>query len=109
MSIEQKKCKIQIGNNLFFASIKTQLPIQFIVVGHTIHCAQGLTLDHFEFESIGKMKHDLTYITLFQVHCKKHLYFPLSNKNFQVNFLIQEARGYTMCKVWDLCASNDHF
>jgi hypothetical protein len=29
-----------------------QFPIQ-LVVGRTIHYAQGLTLDHFAFESIG--------------------------------------------------------
>jgi hypothetical protein len=29
-----------------------QFPIQ-LVVGHTIHSAQGLSLDHLAFESIG--------------------------------------------------------
>jgi hypothetical protein len=85
--LNKKNVKIQIGNNLFYVNTR----IQFIVVGHTIHCAQDLTFDHLAFESNGRMKHDLTYTTLFQVHYKKHLYFPLSNKNFQVNYFIQEA------------------
>ncbi len=103
--MNKKIAKIQIGNNLFYANIR----IHFIVVGHTIRCAQDLTFDHLAFESNGKMKHDLTYTTLFQVQSRKHLYFPLSNKILQVNYFIQEIEGYTMCKVWDLPASNNHF
>ncbi len=66
--------KIKIGNNLFYANIRIQLPIKFIVVGHTIHCAQGFTFDHLAFELNGIMKHDLKYTTLFQVYSKKNIY-----------------------------------
>jgi hypothetical protein len=53
---------------------------------HTIHHAQGLTFDHLAFDIIGATKNSLTYITLFCIRSKGHLYllYPLTNKKFQL-------------------------
>jgi hypothetical protein len=86
MPIKQKITKIQIINTPFHIITRIQFPIQ-LTITHTIHQAQGLTLDHLAFDPSDITKHGLTYTTLFQVHSKEHLYllFPLSNKKFQVD------------------------
>jgi hypothetical protein len=61
-----------------------------------IHHAQGLTFDHLAFDSTSVTKHGLTYITLFRIYSKNHLYLfsPLSNKNFQINHIVQEEMSH---------------
>jgi hypothetical protein len=64
-----KITKIQIGNDPSSIIIRIQFPIQ-LVVAHTIHQTQGLTLNHLTFNPSGITKHGLTYTTLFQVRFK---------------------------------------
>jgi hypothetical protein len=58
----------------------------------TIHCAQGLTLDHLAFDLSGVTKHGLIYITLSRIKCKDNLYLlsPLFKNNFHVYPIVQE-------------------
>ncbi len=89
--VQQKIAKIQINSDPFHIITRIQFPIQ-IAITRTIHRAHGLTLDHLAFDPSGITKHGLTYTILSRVHSKKHLYLlsPLSNKNFQVDTLVQE-------------------
>ncbi len=63
-----------------------------MIVGCTIHCAQGLTLDHLAFHPFNVIKHNLTYTMLFGIHSKEHLYFlsPLLNKNFHIDSIVEQ-------------------
>jgi hypothetical protein len=63
-----------------------------LIVGRTIHCAQGLTLDHLAFHPFNVIKHSLTYTTLFGIHSKEHLYFlsPLLNKIFHIDSIFEQ-------------------
>jgi hypothetical protein len=67
------------------------LPIQ-LVGTHTIHHAQGLTLDRLAFDPTCGTKHGSTYTTLSCICSKEHLYSlsRLPNKNVQVNTLVQK-------------------
>ncbi len=86
----RKVIEIQIRNNPSHIMTRIQFSIQ-LVVGCTIHCAQGLTFERLAFNPFGVPKHGLTYITLFQIPSKKYVYLlsPLSTKNFQVDFIIE--------------------
>jgi hypothetical protein len=59
-----KNYKNTIGNNPSHIIIRIQFPIQ-LTATHTIHRAQGLTLDNITFNSNGITKHGLIYTTLF--------------------------------------------
>jgi hypothetical protein len=65
-SIELIFKDIQIGSNSFHIITRTLFPIQ-LVTTHTIHRAQGLTLDYLSFDPINVYKHGLTYTTFFHV------------------------------------------
>jgi hypothetical protein len=58
-----KNEKNTIGNNPSHIIIRIQFPIQ-LAATHTIHRAQGLTLDHLTFNPNGITKHGLIYTTL---------------------------------------------
>lgn len=58
-SIKQKNIEIQIGNNPNHTITRIQYPIQSST-GHTIHYAQGLTIDCLVFDPTSVIKHGLT-------------------------------------------------
>jgi hypothetical protein len=49
-----------------------------------------LTLDHLTFDLTHVTKHGSTYIALLTIHSKKKKKFPLLNKCFQVDHLVQK-------------------
>jgi hypothetical protein len=88
--IEQKVIEIQINNNPSHIITRIQFHIQ-IIVGCTIHHAQGLTLELLAFNPVDVTKHGLTYTTLFQIPLYNlYLLSPLLTKNFQVDFIIEQ-------------------
>jgi len=77
---------IQIGSNSPHIITRTQFPIQ-LVVTHTVHQAQGLTLNYLAFDPNNVHKHGLTYTKLFHVKKKEIFYLlqPLQMKNIQID------------------------
>jgi hypothetical protein len=64
-----------------------QFPIQ-LVVGCCICHAQRLTFDHLTFDPFGVTKHGLTYIMLFHIHSKEHIYIYLSQYQTKISMYI---------------------
>jgi hypothetical protein len=79
--IEPISKDIQIGSNSFHIITRTQFPIQ-LATTHTIHQAQGLTLDYLTFDPIKVYKHGLTYTTFFHVKKKKKPFTTFTNEFF---------------------------
>ncbi len=63
-----------------------------MIVGRTIHCAQGLTFDHLAFHPFSVIKHGLTYTTLFGICSKERLYLlsSLLNKKFHLDSIVEQ-------------------
>jgi hypothetical protein len=87
----EQKVEIQIGNNPSHIITRIQFLVQ-LITGRTIHCAQGLTLEHLAFDLASVTKHGLTYTTLSQIRYKENsdLFFPLSTIFFQIDHLIEQ-------------------
>jgi hypothetical protein len=64
--------KIQIGNNFSKIITRIPLPIQLTTI-HTIHNAQGFTLDCSTFDPKGVTKHGLTIYIAKKSICSKKL------------------------------------
>jgi hypothetical protein len=78
--------EIQVRTNLNHLITHIQYPIQ-LVVAHTIHRYQGLTLDFLAFDPNRIHHHGVTYTTLFHVREKENLYLvaPLVDANLKVD------------------------
>ncbi len=89
--IQQKSVEIQIGSNPIHIITKVQFSIQW-TMGHTIHQAQRLTLEHLIFDPSNVTKHGLTYIPLFCIYSKEHLYLlcPLLSNFFYADAIVEE-------------------
>jgi hypothetical protein len=89
--IECKIVEIQIGSNLSDIITRVQFPIQ-LTTAWTIHCSQGLILDHLTFDLIDMTKHGLTCIIVSKVCSKKKMYllFLFLIKFFQVDHFVQK-------------------
>jgi len=88
---QRKNIEIQIGSNPTHIITRINFFIK-LVTSHIIHCTQGLTLECLVFNPFSVTKHGFTYTTLSCVYSNKHLYllFPLSNKIFDVTFIIEK-------------------
>jgi hypothetical protein len=67
--ITQKTTEIQIGMNYLHIVTRVQFPIQ-LATAHTIHQAQGLSLDSLAFNPQNVSKHGLSYKALSRI-CSK--------------------------------------